>query len=126
MFFTNQVNPYRVNIGSIGIVPSNLDGMLVSQAYVVVRPVNKQFPGLYILSLLKSDRYKKIIANYSLGSARASLSFDELKRIKIPIPESKDIPEILELQKSLDEKFCEISKTKTTLDQIISKKINGK
>ncbi|GAH64738.1 unnamed protein product, partial [marine sediment metagenome] len=31
-------NPYRVNIGSIGIVPSYLDGMLVSPAYVVFRP----------------------------------------------------------------------------------------
>jgi len=95
-------NPYRVNIGSIGIVPSYLDGMLVSPAYVVIRSVNENYPSSYILYVLKTERYKRIIMNYSLSSARANLPYEELKRIKIPKIKEEELKKIIELQKKLD------------------------
>ena len=96
-------NPYRINIGSIGVVPPYLHGALVSPAYVVARTKNKQYPPSYIVSILKQPRYLRVIMNYSLSSARASLPFDELIRIKIPKPSSKDLYMLKELENKLNE-----------------------
>jgi type I restriction enzyme M protein len=95
-------NPYRVNIGSIGIVPSYLDGMLVSPAYVVIRSINNSFPSAYILYILKTKRYKRIIMNYSLSSARANLPCEELMRIKIPKLKAEELMKLIKLQTKLD------------------------
>jgi len=77
-------NPYRVNIGSIAVIPSYYDGMLVSPAYIVFKIKDKKYPPAYIFSILKNSRYKKIIMNYSLSSARANLPYEELTRVYIP------------------------------------------
>lgn len=95
-------NPYRINIGSIGLVPSYYNEMLVSPAYVVIRPINKDYPASYILSILKTERYKRIIMNYSLSSARACVPFDELIRLKIPKPKEEDLIILKDLQNDLD------------------------
>ncbi len=42
-------NPYRVNIGSIGVVPRYLDGMLVSPAYVAFYSKSKEFTPSYLV-----------------------------------------------------------------------------
>ncbi|MCY4100017.1 MAG: N-6 DNA methylase, partial [Rhodobacteraceae bacterium] len=92
-------NPHRVNIGSIGVVPDYLDGGLVSPAYVVVRPTNKNYPASYIVSILKHERYMRVIMNYSLSSVRASLPYEELTRIRIPIIPDDKINRLLSLEK---------------------------
>ena len=84
-------NPYRVNIGSIGVVPTFLDGGLASPAYVVFRSISQDYPPSYITSILKHPRYLRVIMNYSLSSARANLPFSELSRIKIPKPRAEDM-----------------------------------
>jgi len=101
-------NPYRVNIGSIGIVPKHLDNSLVSPAYVVIRVHNQAYSPSYIVSLLKTERYMRIIMNYSLGSARASLPFSELKRIQIPQPSPEIMQELVDLDTQLQEKLQEV------------------
>lgn len=95
-------NPYRVNIGSIGLVPSNFDNHLVSPAYVVFRSVNDEYPASYIHSVLKTPRYQQVIMKYSLSSARANLPFSELTRIKIPEPNQEDIQKLSKLEEELD------------------------
>ena len=95
-------NPYRVNIGSIGIVPSYFDGMLVSPAYVVFRSVSPEFPAAYLLSILKNPRYLRVIMNYSLSSARANLPFSELSRIKVPRPNADDVQRLVTLQEAFE------------------------
>lgn len=94
-------NPYRVNIGSIGVVPPSLDGRLASPAYVVFRSTSQDFPSSYIVSVLKHPRYLRVIMNYSLSSARANLPFSELGRIAIPKP----APEDLEALRASDEQW---------------------
>ncbi len=95
-------NPYRVNIGSIGLVPSYYENHLVSPAYVVFRSINDEYPSSYIHSVLKTPRYQKVIMNYSLSSARANLPFSELIRIKIPKPNPDDIKQLAILEEELD------------------------
>ena len=96
-------NPHRVNIGSIGVVPPYFDGGLVSPAYVVLRTKNEGYPPSYIVSILKQPRYLRVIMNYSVASARASLPFDELIRIKIPRPKSEDLEMLKKLENELNE-----------------------
>ena len=69
-------NPHRVNVGSIGVVSPQFDGGIVSGIYVVFRPNHQQcLPSAYILRLLKSPLYLRIIRAYDTrGSVRANLS----------------------------------------------------
>jgi type I restriction enzyme M protein len=103
-------NPYRVNIGSIGVVPKFLDGSLVSPAYVVLRAINDQYPPSYIVSILKHPRFMRVIMNYSLGSARASLPFSELTRIKVPKPTTEQVVNLVKLDEQLQERLAETDK----------------
>lgn len=105
-------NPYRVNIGSIGVVPHYLDNSLVSPAYVVIRVKDKSYPSTYIVSILKHARYMKVIMNYSLSSARASLPFSELIRIKIPKPSEEQIKKLIGLDEKLQERLMETDRIK--------------
>lgn len=119
-------NPYRVNIGSIGVVPSYLSGNLVSPAYVVFRPKSKDYPATYILSVLKSKRYLRVIMNYSLGSARASLPFTELTRIKAPKLSEDDINNLTLLQTDLDKHTTEVNTVKENINQFVERYMKGK
>ena len=95
-------NPYRVNIGSIGVVPPYLDGALASPAYVVMRIKNDSIPPSYVVSVLKTPRYLKVIMNYSMSSARANLPFTELTRIKIPKPDPSELAKLQEFDSELN------------------------
>ena len=119
-------NPYRVNIGSIGVVPSYLSGMLVSPAYVVFRSKSKDYPATYIQSVLKSKRYLQVIMNYSLSSARASLPFSELTRIKAPKLIKEDTNSLITLQEDLDKHTTEVNQAKQSINQYVERYMKGK
>jgi len=116
-------NPYRVNIGSIGIVPSYFDGALVSPAYVVFRPMRQEFPPLYLISILKSSRYLQVIMNYSLSSARASLPYSELCRIKIPKPKKDELQRINELNDQFDRSLTKANQASSQIGIIINQSL---
>jgi len=102
-------NPYRVNIGSIGVVPKYLDNSFVSPAYVVVRSKDENFPSSYIVSILKHPRYLRVIMNYALSSARASLPYSELIRIKIPRPTKERLNELIKLDNRLQDELASVN-----------------
>lgn len=118
-------NPYRVNIGSIAVVPSYLDGMLVSPAYVVFYSKLNELTPSYIVSILKHTRYLRVIMNYALGSARASLPFVELTRIKIPKPNKKGLIKMALLEKKLSQNLVEVNKIKNLIEKSSTKHIKG-
>ncbi len=115
-------NPFRVNIGSIGVVPPHLDGALASPAYVAFRVRHEGYPPSYIVSVLKQQRYLRVIMNYSLSSARASLPFSELMRIKIPKLGDKDLEELRRLEFDLND---QLEKTSKIVGQITSHVANA-
>lgn len=119
-------NPYRVNIGSIGIVPSYLHNALVSPAYVVFRVIKSGIPPLYILSILKTPRYLRILMNYSLGSARASIPFTELARIKIPKPEKDVIKDLTLLDTNYDDYMSKANDVKKRVADVVGKYVPQK
>lgn len=117
-------NPHRINIGSIGVVPPFLDKSLVSPAYVIVRVKNRTLPPSYIVSILKQERYLRVIMNYSLASARASLPFSELKRIVIPLPSKKEIEQLNELESQLENQLQIEYKIKNDISKMVTVKID--
>jgi type I restriction enzyme, S subunit len=108
-------NPYRVNVGSLGVFEREGKG-LVSPAYIVFeisRPdvLDRKF--FYLL--LKSDRYVELIKKYSMsrGSVRRSLSFKDLSAFEIPLPP-------LPVQKAIARVLSTIQKAIETQDKILA------
>lgn len=76
-------NPYRINVGSVGIVESEYDGYLVSPAYVVFETKN----GLdkkVLTALFKHPFYKLYIDVLATGSIRNNFGGSYLKKLLIP------------------------------------------
>jgi type I restriction enzyme, S subunit len=78
-------NPYRINVGSIGLTPKNVIGV-ASPAYVVFE-TKETLETEYLFYYLKSSHGTKLIKYYGdKGGVRSSLSFDKLGEIEIPLP----------------------------------------
>lgn len=118
-------NPYRVNIGSIGVVPRYLDGALASPAYVVIRTKNPSYPPSYIVSVLKHPRYLRVITNYSISSARASLPFTELVRIRIPKPDTEEMKRLAKLEKELNDGLSKSNEIAKEISNVAATSIEG-
>ena len=76
-------NPYRINVGSIGIVNKEFDGCLASPAYVVFQTEN----GLdkkVLTALFKHPFYKLYIDVLATGSIRNNFGANFLRKILIP------------------------------------------
>lgn len=79
-------NPYRVNVGSIGIVPQEFDGKFTSPAYVVFRTTKTELLAEYLVFILKSSWFNAHLRANTKGSVRQNLSFESLCELKIPLP----------------------------------------
>lgn len=78
-------NPYRVNVGSIGIKNSSLVNGLISPAYVVFSCKDTLLPE-YLFLLMKSDTFNRLICENTTGSVRQTLSFTRLADLSVPVP----------------------------------------
>jgi len=79
-------NPYRINVGSIGLVPEELAGNYISPAYVIFSTdKTKLFPA-YLLLVMKADWFNRILRASTAGSVRQNLTFDLLGTLQIPLP----------------------------------------
>jgi len=98
-------NPHRVNVGSIGLVSEECAGGYVSGIYIVFRSKNSKVPPEFILTLLKSDAYKKVIEAYDTkyGAVRANLTYEQLCRIRIPILSLSKLEKFMDHLKGLAE-----------------------
>lgn len=78
-------NPYRVNVGSIGLKTNELVNEYISPAYVVFKCKETLLPE-YLYFILKTAVFKTLIQDNTTGSVRQTLSYDKLTKIKIPVP----------------------------------------
>lgn len=90
-------NPYRINVGSIGLKTDKQQNNLISPAYVVFSCKEGLSPE-YLFMIFKTDTFNQIIKDNTKGSVRQILSFDILERLQIPLPP-------LKLQKQLVKKY---------------------
>ena len=77
-------NPYRINVGSIGIRTNVHHHEYISPAYVVFSCKEGLLPEFLFL-LMKTDLFNKIIRENTTGSVRQNLNFSVLSNLQIPL-----------------------------------------
>jgi type I restriction enzyme S subunit len=114
-------NPHRVNVGSIGLVTEELDGGYVSNIYIVFKSKNEGMPPEYILSILKSPTYKRIIEAYDTkyGAVRANLTYEQLCKIRIPVLPDEKRKEFIFKQQQLESLNKELQKSRSALNRYV-------
>jgi len=96
---TFAYNPARINIGSIGLLKEP-DKVIISSLYVCFG-LNKNCNLSFFESYFKSHRFNYDVSNYTEGSVRQYLFYDNFSKINVAIPplsEQKKIAEILATQ----------------------------
>lgn len=82
-------NPYRINVGSIGLATEAQDG-ICSPAYVVFAPL-ELLDASFLRFFLKSARGNQLINFYgNRGTVRSTLRFVDLCQIELPLPPLSD------------------------------------
>ena len=79
-------NPYRVNVGSIGLLNEDIKG-LISPAYVVFKPKKRSIKPDLLLKFLKSTEGLRQIKLYARGTVRQALRFEDLCKIELYLPD---------------------------------------
>jgi len=102
-------NPYRVNVGSIGMRAEEHEHEYISPAYVVFSCKETLLPD-FLFKIFKTERFNKIINDSTTGSVRQNLTIDVLKTLDIALPP------ISIQQKLLDEYYLK-SKEATEQDK---------
>lgn len=106
-------NPYRINVGSIGIRTNAHLHEYISPAYVVFSCRSGLLPDFLFL-LIKTDLFNKVVRENTTGSVRQNLSFSVLSNFKIPLPSLEEQNAIVAAYKnsiSLVEQYEEQVKT---------------
>ena len=107
-------NPARINVGSIGLLKKE-EKALISSLYVCFKFNPKQYNS-YFEYYFKTHRFNFDVNNYTEGSVRQYLFYDNFSRIRVAIPSTKEqerMAEILETQDKvikLKEKLIEQKK----------------
>jgi type I restriction enzyme S subunit len=107
-------NPYRVNVGSIGLRTDQHKHNFISPAYVVFSCNETLLPD-FLFKLFKTDRFNKIINESTTGSVRQNLTIDILKTLDIPLPSS-------DIQAALLAKYYLKTQSADAKEKIASKK----
>lgn len=88
-------NPYRINVGSIGLKTEEQKYNYISPAYVVFSCKEGLLPEfLYIL--FRTNKFNELIRENTTGSVRQTLSFTSMGNIKFPLPPIAKQREIIE------------------------------
>jgi type I restriction enzyme S subunit len=108
-------NPYRVNVGSIGLSSGSQDG-ICSPAYVVFAP-QERIETRFLWFFLKSVRGNQLINFYgNRGSVRSALRFDDLCQIEIPLP---PLAEQRRIVARIEELAAQINEAKELRRQVV-------
>ena len=108
-------NPYRVNVGSIGLVSDDTRG-LISPAYVIFKPKPKSIIPELLFKFLKSAEGLRQIIFYARGTVRQALRFEDLCNIEISIPDYSE-------QQGLYNKLINSQKSSNILDAELKKQL---
>lgn len=91
-------NPYRINVGSIGLTPEGVQG-LVSPAYIVFKTKETLLPEI-LFGFLKSFDGLQQINKLARGTVRKALRYDDLCEIELTVPSIEKQNEILNLKRN--------------------------
>ena len=114
-------NPYRINVGSIGLTPESTFG-LVSPAYIVFKTKKDKLIPELLLDLMKSLSGLYQINKYARGTVRKALRYDDLCQIEFDIPDYQIQLDIFDKKKKIDEKSV-LLKTEIQTQKDLVKKL---
>lgn len=90
-------NPYRINVGSIGLNDvENGTKQIISGAYVVFGVNEQEILPEYLFELLKTDIFNKYVNDQATGGVRMNFKFEYLQNWQIPLPPIEVQEEIVE------------------------------
>jgi len=103
-------NPYRVNVGSVGVKKSWLQNEYISPAYVVFSCKEELLPDFLYL-LMKTPTFNQIIRLNTTGSVRQTLSFKNLSALSIPLPSLEEQNRLVQSYNNYIDKILGIEQT---------------
>lgn len=103
-------NPYRVNVGSVGVKRSCHQNKFISPAYVVFSCKKGLLPDFLYL-LMKTPTFNQTIRLNTTGSVRQSLSFKNLSALSIPLPSLEEQNRLVQSYNNYIDKILEIEQT---------------
>ncbi|WP_177734634.1 restriction endonuclease subunit S [Flavobacterium inviolabile] len=87
-------NPYRINVGSIGVRKEEHKHEYISPAYVVFSCLESLLPE-YLFLLFKTNIFNKVINENTTGSVRQNLTIEILRKLEIPLPSLEEQEQIV-------------------------------
>jgi len=99
-------NPYRVNVGSIGLNLFDYGNQIISGAYNVFAVDENEIEPKFLFALFKTKRFLNYVNELATGGVRMDFKLDYLKKWKIPLPPleiQRQIVEKIEKQKAIIE-----------------------
>ena len=116
---TFAYNPYRINVGSVGLTPNNVFGV-VSPAYIVFRVQEGKLIPELLLDFLKSFDGLRQINKYARGTVRKALRFDDLCEIEVNFPDFNEQKIFFEKKLVVEKKSDELRGEIKTQKQLLS------
>jgi type I restriction-modification system DNA methylase subunit/restriction endonuclease S subunit len=80
-------NPYRVNVGSIGLNQFDYDNQIISGAYEVFGTEEAELLPEYLIALFGSSQFRTYVNEKAHGGVRMNFKYDALQDWEIPLPE---------------------------------------
>ena len=99
-------NPYRINVGSIGLNIFDYDNQIISGAYLVFACKEEELNPKYLDALFKSKGFLAYVDEKANGGVRMNFKFEDMEAWEIPLPsleEQNAIVEQIEKQKAIIE-----------------------
>lgn len=99
-------NPYRINVGSIGLNPFDYDNQIISGAYIVFSCKDDELNPKYLDALFNSKVFLHYVNEKANGGVRMNFKFEDMKAWVIPLPtldEQTNIVAQIEKQKAIIE-----------------------
>ena len=97
-------NPYRINVGSIGLNTYDYENQIISGAYIVFGCKEDELNPKYLDALLSSKGFLEYVNDKANGGVRMNFKFEDIEAWEIPLPSIDEQTEIIsqiEKQKSL-------------------------
>ena len=91
-------NPYRVNVGSIGLNEFDYDNQIISGAYNVFGTDESELIPEYLMALFGSPQFLEYVNDKAHGGVRMNFKYEYLEDWEIPLPD-------IDMQLSLNEEI---------------------
>ncbi len=99
-------NPYRINVGSIGLNTNDFDNQIISGAYIVFACKEDELNPKYLDTLFKSKGFLNYVNDKANGGVRMNFKFEDMEAWEIPLPSIEEQTAIvaqIEKQKAIIE-----------------------